>query len=161
MKKSLLTAEYKKQINEAAARELLVSNTYKQFSNCMEGVGYFGSAKFFKSESSDELEHYQIWAEYANDRGDILDVLAVPAITTKPKTLKEAFTAYYELELNLGKFYNDLYENCDDAPMLQQLLTFVEIQRKSVGEALDFLATLDLCGDDRSALLLFDKELNG
>ena len=47
-----------------------------------------------------------------------------------------------------------------DASVHQRLIEFVEIQTKSIGEAGDFLATLDQCEDDKAALLLFDKSLN-
>ena len=59
------------------------------------------------------------------------------------------------------EYYNDWYTSCDDASIMEQLLFFVKVQRESVGEAGDFLATLDRCGENEAALLLFDKELNG
>lgn len=159
MKKNLLSKEYYNKISEAAGRELYVSNLYKHLCNNLQQIGYFGSAEFFKHESEEELKHYQIWADFVNDRGTWLKVPQVPACTNEYKELKEVFQKYFEEEYKLGEFYNEWYMDCDDATIHQQLLTFIEIQRTSIGEAGDFLATIDACGDDRGALLLFDKKI--
>ena len=127
----------------------------------MDGVGYFGAGKFFRDESMDELKHYQTWVDFVNARGDIADVPLVPAQMIRPSTLMEAFGIYYAKEVQLGNFYNDWYMECDDATIHQQLITFVEIQRISVGEAGDFLATLTRCMENPAALLIFDGKLNG
>lgn len=159
MKKNLLNKEYSKKITEAAGRELRVSNLYKHLCNNMEQIGYFGSAEFFKNESQEELKHYQIWADFVNDRGSWLKVPAIEGFSEECTTLKEAFELYYKEEYELGEFYNEWYMDCDDATIHQQLLTFIEIQRMSIGEAGDFLATIEACGGDKGAILLFDKEI--
>lgn len=160
MKKLLLNKEYQKKITEAIGLELYASNFYKHLSNQLKNIGYFGSAEFFLKESKDETKHYQIWADFVNDRGGAAKVPTIKGIDTELTTLKEAFDLYYQTEYELGEFYNDWYMDCDDATIHQQLLTFVEIQRTSIGEAGDFLATLEQCGTDKAALLIFDKEIN-
>jgi len=74
--------------------------------------------------------------------------------------LRNAFETYFDNEKELGDFYNEWYMSTKDASVHQRLIEFVEIQTKSIGEAGDFLATLDQCEDDKAALLLFDKSLN-
>jgi len=161
MKQSLLTSEYKLKIEEAIGKELEASNFYKHIANYMDGIGYFGAGTFFRNESTDELKHYQVWVDFVNDRGGIANVASVPACPYMPMSLMEAFGIYYNMEKTLADFYNDWFMDCEDATIHQQLLFFVETQRTSIGEAGDFLATLTQCGEDRGALLLFDKELNG
>lgn len=158
MKKSLLSKEYYDKIKEAIGLELSASNMYKHLCNQLENIGYFGSAGFFKKESDEELKHYQIWADFVNDRGDAAPIPTIDGFDGKITSLRQAFEQYYKKEYDLGEFYNDWYLNCEDATIHQQLLFFVEQQRTSIGEAGDFLATLDQCGDDKCALLLFDKE---
>lgn len=157
--KSLLTKEYRDKIIEAIGYELGASSAYKQLANYMEYIGYFGSRDFFKKESKEELKHYQIWADFMNDRGDVADVPTVEATNEKPKTLKEGFEMYYTRELELSEFYNEWYMSCDDATIHERLIDFVKIQRESVGEAGDLLAEIEACGGDKGALLLFDKKL--
>jgi ferritin len=161
MKQSLLAPEYKMKIEVALGKELEASNFYKHIANYMDGIGYFGAGKFFRSESEGELEHYQLWVDFVNNRGGIANVPAVPACQYMPMSLMEAFGIYYSMEKDLGDFYNEWSMECEDATINQRLLFFVETQTTSIGEAGDFLATLAQCGDDKGALLLFDKGLNG
>jgi ferritin len=160
MKKSLLDKPQMAKIEEAAKRELEVSNLYKHLANQLQGIGYFGSAKFFLNESGEELKHYQLWADFVNDRGGVLDVPEVPGFVFEVSDLRNAFETYFDNEKELGDFYNEWYMSTKDASVHQRLIEFVEIQTKSIGEAGDFLATLDQCEDDKAALLLFDKSLN-
>lgn len=160
MKKNLLSKEYYDKIIEAVGYELSASALYKHLCNQLENIGYFGSAEFFKKESDDELKHYQIWADFVNDRGSAVMIPTVKGFTDKLTTLKEAFDIYYKKEYDLGEFYNEWYTECEDAAIHQQLLFFVETQRTSIGEAGDFLATLEQCDGEKGALLLFDKEIN-
>lgn len=159
MKTPILEKEYIVKINESGGNELTASVSYKQVSNCMKQIGYFGAAAFFSKEADDEIAHYQVWADAANDFGFILEIPSVKP-KEKPMGLKEAFDFYYRNEKELFDFYNNFYSECDDPALHQVLLQFIEIQRKSVGEAGDFLATLEQC-DDKASLLVFDKELNG
>ena len=57
--------------------------------------------------------------------------------------------------------YEDFYKKCDCETTKQFLLQFIEIQRTSVGEYADFIATLTFLGDEKSGQLLFDSEING
>jgi ferritin len=93
-----------------------------------------------------------------NDRGDVADVPMVKAMKDAIPTLRSAFELYYEKEVTLGEFYNDWYMDCDDATIHQQLLFFVETQRKSIGEAGDLLSTLDRIMGNSAGELLFDQQ---
>lgn len=158
--KTLLSKSEMLKIDDAAQKELEVSNFYKHLANQLQGIGYFGSAKFFANESGEESKHYQLWADFVNDRGGVLDVPEVQGYAVEIDMLKSAFEAYYEKEKELGDFYNEWYMSTKDAAVHQRLIFFVETQTKSIGEAGDFLATLEQCGDDKAALLLFDKQFN-
>lgn len=158
MRTSLLLKAELNKIEEAAQKELYASALYKHLANQMQSIGYFGSQKFFLGESSDELTHYQLWADFVNDRGSVLNVPSVNGFSEQMDSLKDAFELYFETEQELGEFYNDWYNETKDAAIHQRLITFVEIQVKSIGEAYDYLATLEQCGNDKAALLLFDKE---
>lgn len=158
MRKSLLGQACKAKINLAIGYELDASNTYKHIANQLQGLGWFGSTSFFQKESKDELKHYQVWVDFVNDRGDVAEVPAVRAIKDPIPTLRSAFELYYNKECTLGDFYNNWYMECEDAALMQQLLFFIEVQRKSIGEAGDFLATLDRLVGNSAAEYLFDLE---
>lgn len=160
---SLLKTGVKDKLNKAVEHELTAHNFYKSLANQMQAIGFFGAQKYFLKESEDELKHYQIIADYFNDRGDVAEIPAIPKQMDKPKTLKEAFEFVYEIELSLGKFYESFLDEAEDKfkdmTTGQFLLQFVEIQRKSVGEVKDILATLKIAGDNSAALLEIDENL--
>jgi ferritin len=161
LKKSLLSSATRKLLNEAAGHELYASNLYKHVANTLQNMGLFGSQKFFLNESADELTHYQKIADFMNDRFDQVIVAEVPEMEEKIDSLLSAFELALETEMELGKFYSKFYSDCDCEVTKQFLLQFIEIQRLSVGEYGDFVATLTFVGDEKGGQLLFDQEING
>lgn len=157
--KSLLSTTDKKALDKAAQQELTAQNLYRYLHNCMQAKGYFGAAKFFKEEAKGEGEHYDEIVEFVNSRGDETDVLAIPAQNLEGDMLKDAFGHAFEAENKLGEFYEEFYNTTDDVTVKQFLLSFIERQRISVGEYFDLLSTLERCGENEAALLLFDQSL--
>lgn len=159
MKKSRLKNFDEKNLNDAIKQELYASLFYKNLANVMQSIGYFGCQKFFLEESSSELEHYQGLVDFVNDRGCLAKISALPEFNEKFDSLKSAFDKALEIEEELGDFYNTFYSETEDEYVKEFILKYIKIQRESVGEYLDLLSRLELCGEDKSALLLFDKEI--
>lgn len=157
---NLLSAAVAESLTEAIAAELFASNLYKHVANQLQRLGFFGAAKFFRGESADELEHYQRHVDFFNDRGSVAPVPAVPAISEKIGSLRDAVQTAFDTELELGRDYEGWYAAADIATQ-QFLLQFIEIQRKSIGEFGDLIARLDRAGDDPSAWLIIDREMGG
>lgn len=160
---SLLKPQTKASLIKAIGHELYASNLYKSLANQMQSMGFFGVQKYFLKESEQELMHYQILADYINDRGDVAEVPMIEKQIDKAKTISDAFEFSLEAEMDLEKFYVAFYEEAEekmkDCVTAQFLLQFIEIQRKSVGEVKDILAMLKIAGSDASALLMIDKKL--
>lgn len=160
---SLLKPQTKTSLIKAIGHELYAHNLYKSLANQMQSLGFFGAQKYFLKESVDELGHYQILADYINDRGDVAEVPMIDKQADKAKSLMDAFEYSLEAEMDLEKFYVQFYEDCEekfgDCVTEQFLLQFIEIQRKSVGEVKDILAMLKIAGSEAGALLIIDKKL--
>jgi ferritin len=159
--KSLLATQDKKRLDEAAQRELTAQNMYRYLSNCVQSKGFFGCQKYFLAEAKDEGKHYQEIAEFVNARGAETEVLEVPEQDFEAKTLKDAFTIAFDAEVKLGEFYEKFYKETSDVTLQQFLLKYIERQRVAVGEYFDFLATLEICGSEAGALLMFDASFKG
>jgi ferritin len=157
--KSLLSSQDKAGLNKAVQHELRISNTYKYFATCLQKQGYFGAQKYFLHESEEELKHWQILADFFNDRNDEADMPSIPAINVEAEGIKDLFEEALSIEMELEEFYQELYKSSKDVTVQQFLLQFLEIQRKSIGEYLDLVATLDRCSNDPAALLIFDASL--
>lgn len=161
MLKYLLSSVAERHLLEAVHEELYASNLYKHISNQCQRLGLFGAAKFFKNESKEELKHYQLLADYINDRGGVAEIPEIMRANADVRGLEDALKASYEAECNLERKYAEWYSTLHpvDPVTAQFLLQFLEIQRRSVGEIGDLLSRLKLIEGDRAAILLMDKEL--
>lgn len=161
MIKSLLGIAANTVLTEAIAEELHASQLYKHLANQCQRIGLFGAAKKFRDESSDELTHYQLIADYMNDRGGVAMLPDIEAIDEPVTSLVGAIKSAYDAETSLGSKYAKWYSSIlsVDPITAQFLLQFLEFQRKSIGEYGDWLSRLELAGDDRCAILIIDKEL--
>lgn len=160
MKTSLLSASDKKKLNQAVEHELYASNFYKYAASCSQRQGLFGAQKFFEAESADELTHYYKLRDFFNDRGDEADMPQVDAVDFKEDMdLMGILNAAYELEKDLGEFYNDFYFATKDATVNARIQKFVKIQTKAIGEYGDLIARLGLAMECTGGLLIFDQEL--
>lgn len=160
MKTSLLSASDKKKLNQAVEHELFASNFYKYAASCCQKYGLFGAQKFFEKESADELTHYYKLRDFFNDRGDEADMPQVDAVDFKEGIdLMGILQSAYELEKDLGEFYNDFYFSTKDATVQTRIQKFVKIQTKAIGEYGDLIARLSLVVECPGGLLIFDQEL--
>jgi ferritin len=156
---NLLDKPTEDMLNKAVHAELYASHLYRHVSNQMQRVGFFGTQKFFAGESADELKHYQLIADYMNDRGAMAKVPALEACTDVATDIVDAIELGYETELQLMRDYEKWYRECKCVTTQQFMLQFLETQRKSVGEYGDLLTRLGLVSNDKAGMLMMDQEL--
>lgn len=159
---SLLKPDIKTWLQKSISSELYASNLYKHIANQLQRLGYFGSQKFFLNESASELEHYQKIADYQNDMGDCASVPAIPEITAKIYSIGDALRTAYDTEKALMLQYQDFYEEAEeskDCVTGQFILSFLQIQRESVGEYGDLIAKYEIA-ERTNEILEFDEHIN-
>ena len=163
--KSMLSPEVKAVLNKAVHSELQQSHLWKHIANQLQRLGYFGAQKYFAKESAEELEHYQILADYMNDMGEVASVPALSPATARIGSLRDALELAYKTEADVLEMYADAYramdddEGADDPVTRQFLLQFLEIQRKAIGAYGDLISRLDRTNDDECGILLIDQEM--
>jgi ferritin len=156
----IISADIKRMLDDAIHAELYAANLYKHIANQVQRLGYLGAAKFFLSESKEELKHYQLHAQFQNDVGTVAKVPSIEAMTDSIKSFSDAMELAYETELELYNTYKSMYSQTSSDPVVQQfLLQFLEFQRTSVGEYGDLLARIQLVDGDKAGMLLIDQEL--
>jgi ferritin len=106
---NLLDKPTEDMLNKAVHAELYASHLYKHIANQMQRAGFFGTQKFFAKESAAELTHYQLIADYMNDRGAMAKVPALEACTDRAPGIFEAVELGYETELQLMRDYEKWY----------------------------------------------------
>jgi ferritin len=156
---NLLDKPTEDMLNKAVHAELYASHLYKHIANQMQRAGFFGTQKFFAGESADELKHYQLIADYMNDRGAMAKVPALEACTDVATDIVDAIEMGYETELQLMRDYEKWYRECKCVTTQQFMLQFLETQRKSVGEYGDLMSRLGLVSGDKAGMLMMDQEL--
>jgi ferritin len=161
MKKPLLDSACVQKFEKACKYELLHAQTYRHLASQMQGIGYFGAQKFFLAEIPEEQSHFEKHIDFLNDMGVTISIPQVPSMTEKVKSLKQALDIAYETELDLLEYYREMAkeEGQEYAEILQHLMFYVEVQRKTVGEYGDLLTRLELVADDSCGILLIDQEM--
>lgn len=159
--KNLISPEIKKALQKSIESELYASNLYKHIANQMQRLGYFGAQKYYAKESADELEHYQMIADYMNDMGDVATIPAVKACDTKVSSMESALATQYKAEYDLLLQYEEYYDIAEakDCVTAVFLMKFLKIQRKAVGQVGDLISRLNRCGNNEAAILAFDDYL--
>lgn len=155
MKTNLLPSADQKRLTEAGERERQASANYKYFANCAQSNGLFGFQKFFDKESADELTHYDILRDFANDMGMELSVPMTTEPELEAENGRELLAAGYKMEKDLLDFYSDWHSTTKNAAVQVMLIKFIKIQTKSVGGYADMFVQYDKYGE-----ALFDINLN-
>lgn len=159
MRLTYLKPEEVKLLNNAVREELYASNFYKYAASCCQKKGYFGFQKFFEAEAKSETKHYYKLRDFMNDMNSEADMPTIEEVDFQDESVLGIFNASLQLEVDLGKFYNDFYLKQTSAQVQTFLIEMVNIQRESVGEYNDLIARLELCMGNPAAYLLIDQEL--
>lgn len=156
MKTELLTKKEQEILNKFGLAELTASHTYLHLANRAKTYSYFGAEKFFKSESSDEVTHYQGLSDFMNDMGCELSVEALPIVKTDCQDLMSMLEYAFNMEKDLMNAYEQAVESDSVTTKTSVFLQdYLKIQIKAVGEYGDLIARLKLTDDD----ILVDQEL--
>ena len=161
MKTNLLTEISESVLNQALQSEFTAFYLYRHIALQCQKLGLFGAQKFFSAESDDEQAHAKRIENYFNDRGSVAALPAIESPDVEINGLLDAIKAGYKVETDLGNQYAKAYSLvlAKDPTTAQFLLESLEIQRLSIGEYGDWVARLELVGDDKCGVLMIDKEL--
>ena len=145
-------------INQTIQAELDAFYLYKHLANQTQRLGLFGASSYFHKESADEMAHYQLHADFLNDRGTVAELPTIEEITDGVGGLMDALKTALQSEIALGNKYANWYgETAIKDPMTgQHLLQFIEFQRKSIGEYGDWIQRLTMANGN---VILIDQEL--
>lgn len=147
---------------DLSAEEMYAHHLYLHIASQLQSNGYFGGQAFFEAESDSELGHFKKIRDFINDCGGVLNTPKAIALTETVANLEDALSMYYEAEVNLLKKYLAAYKKADekeeDCLSEPLFLDFIEIQRKSVGEAGDLLTSFAIAKENKE-ILLFDAKL--
>ncbi len=149
-------------LNEQITKEAYSGQLYLAMASWAEKEGYNGSADFLYRQTEEERIHMLKLFHYINDRGGHATVSALEKPPHVFGSIRELFTKVLEHERFITQSINELVGICfeeKDYTTNQYLSWFVQEQIEEESNAQKILDKLNLLGDDKARLYMFDGDM--
>lgn len=158
----MLSQNIEAALNKQIRIEAESSQVYLSMACWAENQGLEGVAQFMYKQSDEERMHMLKLVKYVNERGGHAVVTDLKAPKTKYGTMKEMFEELYNHELFVSNSINELvhvtFEEKDYATH-NFLQWYVAEQIEEEAQAKTILDKINLIGDDKGGLYLFDRDI--
>jgi ferritin len=124
--------------------------------------GLQGIAQFMYVQSDEERTHMLKLVKFINERGGHAQVTELKAPRTTYKTFKEMFEELYKHEVFVSESINELVHISlteKDYATHNFLQWYVAEQIEEEAQAKNILDKINLIGDDKGGLYLFDRDI--
>lgn len=149
-------------LNKQIRIEAESSQVYLSMACWAEIQGLEGVAQFMYKQSDEERMHMLKLVKYINERGGHAMVTDLKAPKTKFGTMKEMFEELYTHELFVSNSINELVHvtfDEKDYATHNFLQWYVAEQIEEEAQAKTILDKINLIGDDKGGLYLFDRDI--
>ncbi len=149
-------------LNQQIEKEGYSSQLYLAMASWAELNGYKGSSEFLYTQADGERLHMLKLFRYLNDRGG---KAIVPKLSQPPVeygSIKEVFEAVLKHEIYISDSINELVGTCiDNKDYTTQnfLQWYVNEQIEEESTARSILDRLNLLGDDKARMYMFDRDI--
>ena len=147
MKKPILKKADQDVVQSLSGEELYANRHYMYAASCSQKQQLLGFQKFYEEEAQDELRHWTMLRDLANDYGFELEMFSTKAVEFESDKPQDVLSISYDLEFGLLEKYEKAYEQVDSISLKIDLQKFIEIQRKSVGQFADLIAEIESQGE--------------
>ena len=158
----MLSKKIEKALNNQIKIEAESSQIYLAMASWAEVQGLSGVATFMYLQSDEEREHMLKLVRYINERGGHAKVSALVAPSIEFGSFKEMFQTLFEHEVFVSKSINELVDitlNEKDYATHNFLQWYVAEQIEEEAQARTILDKINLIGDDKGGLYLFDNDI--
>jgi ferritin len=149
-------------LNKQIRIEAESSQVYLSMACWAENQGLEGVAQFMYKQSDEERMHMLKLVKYINERGGHAIVTDLKAPKTTFGTMKEMFEELYNHELFVSNSINELVHvtfDEKDYATHNFLQWYVAEQIEEEAQAKTILDKINLIGDDKGGLYLFDRDI--
>jgi len=160
----MISSKIEQALNRQIDLEGYASMYYLSMASWSEVKGFKGIAKFLYHHSDEERMHMLKLFHYINDRGGHA---VVPGLQSPPKdyvSIRSIFETVLSHEVKVSNEINALVELCineKDYTTHNFLQWYVSEQIEEESLARNILDKLNLIGDDKGGMYLFDRDLEG
>jgi ferritin len=158
----MLQTNIEKALNNQIRIEAESSQIYLSMACWAEVNGLEGVAQFMYNQSDEERMHMLKLVKYINERGSHANITELKAPKTKFGTFKEMFEELYQHELFVSNSINELVHITlgeKDYATHNFLQWYVAEQIEEEAQAKTILDKINLIGEDRGGLYLFDRDI--
>ena len=158
----MLTKSILEALNKQIRIEAESSQIYLSMACWAEVQGLEGVAQFMFAQSDEERAHMLKLVKYVNERGGHAEITDLKAPKTKFGTFKEMFEELYQHELFVSNSINELVHITlgeRDYSTHNFLQWYVAEQIEEEAQAKTILDKINLIGEDRGGLYLFDRDI--
>ncbi|TGD58565.1 ferritin [Flavobacterium humi] len=158
----MLSKNIESVLNKQIRIEAESSQVYLSMACWAETQGLEGVAQFMYKQSDEERMHMLKLVKYINERGGHAVVTDLKAPKTKFGTMKEMFEELYNHELFVSNSINELVHvtfDEKDYATHNFLQWYVAEQIEEEAQAKTILDKINLIGDDKGGLYLFDRDI--
>ncbi|RTY70452.1 ferritin [Flavobacterium sp. GSP27] len=149
-------------LNKQIRIEAESSQTYLSMACWAEVSGLEGIAQFMFAQSDEERLHMLKLIKYVNERGSHAKITDLKAPKTTYETFKDMFEELYKHEIFVSDSINELVHitfSEKDYATHNFLQWYVAEQIEEEATAKSILDKINLIGDDKGGLYLFDRDL--
>ncbi len=149
-------------LNQQVELEASSSQYYLAMASWAEIKGYNGVSKFLYTHSDEERTHMLKLINFINERGGHGVVPALKAPPSNFKGIQEIFEQILKHEIHVSTEINKLVERClaeKDYTTHNFLQWYVSEQIEEEALARNVLDKLNLIGNDKGGMYLFDRDL--
>ncbi|MGB1168904.1 MAG: ferritin [Flavobacteriaceae bacterium] len=149
-------------LNKQVTVEAASSQVYLAMASWAETLGFEGVATFMYAHSDEEREHMLKLVKFINERGGHAKVSLLEAPPSEFGSFKEMFQILFEHEVKVSKSINDLVDitlQQKDYATHNFLQWYVSEQIEEEALARNILDKINLIGDDKGGLYLFDNDV--
>jgi ferritin len=158
----MLAKNIEKALNEQIKIEAESSQVYLAMASWAETQGFEGVASFMYKHSDEERMHMLKLAKFVNERGGHAKVSALNAPPVSFGSFKEMFQTLFDHEVMVSAKINDLVDitlEFKDYATQNFLQWYVSEQIEEEALARNILDKINLIGDDKGGLYLFDNDV--
>ncbi len=158
----MLTKNVETALNAQIKKEGDSSQVYLAMASWAEIQGYEGISKFLYEQSDEERMHMLKLIKYVNQRGGVAVIPDVNKPSLDLTNHKSVFTQLLKHEISISESINELVGiTMDERDFSTQnfLQWYVAEQIEEEANAQYILDKINLIGDDKGGLYLFDNEM--
>lgn len=158
----MLTKKIEDALNAQVTVEAESSQVYLAMASWAETQGFEGVATFMYAHSDEERQHMLKLVKFINERGGHAKVSTLSAPPVSFGSFKEMFQNLFEHEVKVSKSINDLVDITlqeKDYATHNFLQWYVSEQIEEEALARNILDKINLIGDDKGGLYLFDNDV--